>query len=132
MPLTFIRPKLIAFNGNPLTEHNRSPLSVNYERIETRQRTANGTLRGWHKGNKATWSCSWSMLPATASKTIDGYWGADDIENFYLNNNVFTLSVTRKDNGSTAHTVMFSEFSKELAKRYNDYYYDLSFSAEEV
>jgi hypothetical protein len=57
-------------NGNEfedfiiLSDHNRSELSLSYERIETRQRMINGTMRSYHVADKVSVNTSWSRLPS--------------------------------------------------------------------
>jgi hypothetical protein len=50
-----------------LSDHNRESLSVSTERIEQRQRMANGTMRSYHIADKLNISISWSMLPSRSS-----------------------------------------------------------------
>jgi hypothetical protein len=50
-----------------LSDHNRESLSVSTERIEQRQRMANGTMRSYHIADKLNVSISWSMLPSRSS-----------------------------------------------------------------
>jgi hypothetical protein len=66
-----------------LTEHNRAPLSINTERIESSQRMANGTLRKYFIADKLNLNVSWDMIPSFRNETADGGWGAEDIKNFY-------------------------------------------------
>lgn len=49
-----------------LSDHNRSPIDISYERIENRQRTVNGTMRSRHIADKLKISTSWDMLPSRA------------------------------------------------------------------
>jgi hypothetical protein len=51
-----------------LSDHNRSSLEVSTERIEQRQRMANGTMRSYHIADKLTISTSWDMLPSRSFK----------------------------------------------------------------
>lgn len=68
-----------------LSDHGRSPLSENWERIETKQRMADGTLRRYSVAKKRTWSCSWDNLPSSNNivnglHTVDGGMAGEDIE----------------------------------------------------
>lgn len=49
-----------------LSDHNRSPISVDKLRIETRDRMINGRMRSFHTADKMTISVSWDMLPSRA------------------------------------------------------------------
>lgn len=47
-----------------LSDHNRNPIDISYERIENRQRTVNGVMRSRHIADKVKISLSWSLLPS--------------------------------------------------------------------
>lgn len=47
-----------------LSDHNRSAIDISTERIEQRQRMANGTMRSYHIADKLKISTSWDMLPS--------------------------------------------------------------------
>jgi hypothetical protein len=47
-----------------LSDHNRSEISFNTERIENRQRTINGRMRSYHIADKLSISFSWNNLPS--------------------------------------------------------------------
>jgi hypothetical protein len=57
-------------NGNEkedfiiLSDHNRAPISMSQQRIESRQRMINGTMRSSHIADKTNISCSWQMIPS--------------------------------------------------------------------
>ena len=66
-----------------LSEHNRASATLDVQRIEKTQRMSNGTLRKIHIADKDMLSVSWSALPSYASMTVDGFWGAMNIKEFY-------------------------------------------------
>ena len=47
-----------------LSDHNRQGIDVSTERIEQRQRMANGTMRSFFIADKLSISTSWTMLPS--------------------------------------------------------------------
>jgi hypothetical protein len=47
-----------------LSDHNRSDMQFNNQRIEQRQRTINGRMRSYHIADKLSMSVSWNMLPS--------------------------------------------------------------------
>lgn len=133
MPLTFARPRLMRWNGNAITDHNRQPLAIDVERIEKKQRMANGTLRKYIVADKRTFNTSWNMLPKNASQTADGFWGADDIEQFF--NTVtgsFSLEISDGDSETYTYNVMFADFSKTISKRGSVDFWEINVSLEEV
>lgn len=108
---------IMKWNDNPVTEHNRSELSVDVERLGASTRTAHGLLRKWVTADKRTFSCSWEMLPAVTEKTVDGKWGGDAIEDFYNSTpGAFTLTLGLTS-GEETYTVVFSDFSKSVQRR---------------
>ena len=66
-----------------ITEHNRAEVPVNINRIEKTQRMANGLLRKYWIADKKSISASWNMLPSRSDMTVDGGWGAVDMQEFY-------------------------------------------------
>lgn len=118
MALTFLKPRLMRWNNNAITDHNRQPLTVENERIVKEDRMANGTMRRWYVADKRTFSCSWEMVPKPTNRTVDGFWGGDAIENFYYSTpGSFTLETTDADGTVETFTVMFTDFSKDIVKR---------------
>lgn len=131
--LTFIRPRLMRWNNNAITDHNRSPLSIDPERIEKKQRMANARMRKYVIADKRTFSCSWDMLPKKTAQTVDGFWGGEAIEDFYYAQvGSFTLEITDGDGEVYTYTVMFSDFSKEITKRGGVDFWQIDVTMEEV
>lgn len=54
-----------------LSEHNRSPISSNYEIIEHSQRMANGTMRKYVIAKKLKVSSDWKDIPTLDSNLVD-------------------------------------------------------------
>lgn len=122
MALSGLRNAIMYWNGTKVTDHNRSELSVDVERIETSNRMADGTLRKYVIADKRTFSCSWDDLPKLTTQTVDGGWGGAAIESFY-NSTVGAFTLTTYDNTNAlvgTYTVMFDSFSKTVKKRYKD------------
>lgn len=87
-----------------VSDHNRSDISFNNQRIETRQRMVNGNMRSYWIADKLAISTSWSRLPSRPfdgnvtfdengnittpnyiSYTVDGAAGGVDMLNWYEN-----------------------------------------------
>lgn len=133
MALTFKKPRLMTWNGTSITDHSRSPLAIEVERIEQSQRMTNGTLRKYHIADKRTFSCSWEMLPNTSAKTVDGFAGADAIRDFYnATPGAFTLVLYAGDGTTKTYSVVFTSFSAELTGRGNGDFWTISVTMEEV
>lgn len=56
-----------------LSDHNREAINVSTERIEQRQRMANGTMRSYHIADKLSISLSWSMLPSRGFEVVPNF-----------------------------------------------------------
>lgn len=125
-----------------VTDHGRSPLRIAVERIETKQRMADGTLRRYVVSKKRTFSCSWENLPDKATNFLANGQPADWIEAFHNNNDgAFHMRLregSERDlsltglNGTTLQ-VMITDFSKEITKRGMAFdLVDLDITLEEV
>lgn len=109
---------IMQWNGNKITEHNRSEFDMTPERFKSSARMANGTLREWIVATKWTFTCSWENLPAKTTKTVDGAWGGEAMESFYNSTTgPFTLVVTYGDGTTGTYTVVFKEFDKTVVSR---------------
>lgn len=85
-----------------LTDHNREPINISTEIIQSESRMANGKMRKYVVSKKDTISCSWQYVPAFHFKrnpanglfltgddnklTVDGNLSAAWLESFYKNN----------------------------------------------
>lgn len=80
-------------NGNEyedfmiLTDHNRGPISLSNNRIETKQRMVNGRMRSYHTADKLNLSVSWDRIPSRAfsdDPTFDdfGRMNAEGVETY--------------------------------------------------
>lgn len=134
-PLKLPKDSLLRLNGNRLSDHNRSELSVSVERIENAKRMADGTLRKYVVADKHTYSVSWEDLPHRAVHTVDGFWGGEDMEDFYLseqNRGAITLTIIRGDGSEETRVVMITTFSSVIKKRGIYEFWDVTLEMEEV
>lgn len=151
----FVLPSVFKIGGKALTDHNRAPVSISYNRIENSKRMANGTMRKFVVASKKTFSTSWTMLPGLNSQAVDyagsgsnsELLGAMAIKDYYDSNygKPLTLvmyagssSSSTQDNSSSPTAtfngiVFISDFSCTLNKRLGDVdYWDVSISFEEA
>ena len=129
-----------------VTEHNRTPLSINTNRIEQSTRMANGTTRKFFIADKLNVSVSWDMLPSFRNETVDGAWGAEDLKNFYesaagrgefrikLNPTVFSPTLITDGALSDDYTypVLFTSCDFTLVKRGIQPFWSVDISMEQV
>lgn len=109
-----------------ISDHGRSPLSISVERIENKQRMANGTLRRYVVSKKRTWSASWENLPDKNVPFLANGQAGEWMEEFHNNNDgSFFMRVRAGSDINTTITgldgeiyeVMITDFSKEILKR---------------
>jgi hypothetical protein len=135
---------------NKISDHNRDALSISVERLETKNRMANGTLRRYTVAKKRSFSASWALLPSkrnsvyggkTGITTVDGGWAGEDIENFHNNvDGAFFMKLRKGTDEAKAITdgtieivtVMISDFSKDIAKRGVVDLWNVNITLEEV
>lgn len=126
-------PSLMEWGGNKITDHNRSELSIDVERIEEKTRMANATMRKYIVADKRTFGVSWDDVPQNAGFTVDGFWGKNEIEDFYNNNpGAFTLKLYFGDGTTKSYTVMMSKYSADISKRGAYDFWNVSVELEEV
>jgi hypothetical protein len=135
-PITLPVGSLIKFNSVPLSEHNRLPMSIGYNRIERVQRMSNGTLRKFFIANKKTLNVSWDQLPSYSNYTVDGGYGALDLKTFYESASgkaTFPVTISYStSSGSTTETfnASFTAFSCEVTKR--NVYSEISYKKADI
>jgi hypothetical protein len=79
-----------------LSDHNRSPIDIANERIEQRQRMANGTMRSFFIADKLTISTSWSMLPSRGFKSYPSFRNEDSDSSSTVDNSGKPTLITSK------------------------------------
>ena len=123
----------MSWAGNDLTEHNRSEIEMNPFSIETSTRTANGSYRRWVTARKWQFSVSWTECPSLDTSTVDGNWGGENMEAFYLANADFQLTIRKGGNDTETYQVVITEFNKKIVKRSSvSDLWDIDVSLEEV
>ena len=103
-----------------LSEHNRQPVSLSTNRIERSERMANGTMRKIFIADKFAMQVSWNMLPSTDTMTVDGGYGANDIQTFYNSakgQGSFKIKISYSPTREETMEVIFSSCSFDLLKR---------------
>jgi hypothetical protein len=132
--LEFVLPAAIEINRRFLTDHNRSELSIQNDRLANDVRTQFGELRRYFKADKKTFSVSWDMLTHDAESTVDGNLGAEDMIEFFESiTGVADLTIYYDFGDEKEYKVVITSFSATLKKRWNPYrFYDVSLTMEEV
>jgi hypothetical protein len=103
-----------------LTEHNRSPISVDTERLEKTARMANGSLRKLFIADKKNVSTSWTMVPSYSTMTVDGGWGAENIKDFYLSakgQGTFNVKIAYNSTRTETFAASFTSCSFNMIRR---------------
>jgi len=131
-----------------LTDDNRSPLQASPERIESRKRMIDGTMRSVFVADKYTFSTSWENIPSRKLNgadeiTSDGYGAGIDIKDWYESNHddFWMLLIYDNDDSEDVssgvnvekYNVFFDSFDFTVTKRgqFNDLW-DVSIDLVEV
>ena len=147
----------ISLNGTTwykLTDHNREPINIAPELIETQSRMANGRMRKYVVAQKNKIAASWKYVPSRTSECVDGNYGAAWIESFYKANagipiylkvisseldpdpamgNVPSGTFATAQTGSKTYSVFISNFSKTIINRTKlSDYVDMSIEFTEI
>lgn len=117
-------------NWYKLTDHNRDPINVMPQLIESQQRMANGKLRKYVIAQKNNISVSWAYVPSKTSETADLNYGAAWLESFYKANAGVPIYLkvvsselnqsgvfTSAQSGFEVYTVFMNNFSKTVIHR---------------
>lgn len=125
-----------------VTDHGRSPLDISIERVESKQRMADGRLRRYVVAKKRTFSCSWENLPDKATPFLANGQPGDWIENVHDTvDGSFHMRLRAGSDRDTTLTglnglvveVMITDFSKEVVKRGRDFdLVNMDISLEEI
>ena len=136
--MSFEKPSLIVWTGadnvnHAISDHNRGALQISVNRIEEPIRMANGTRRTYIIADKRTFSTDWTDLPQSAAFTVDGYWGKNEIENWYNTQTApFTLKLYYGDGTTASYTVFMTKFSADISKRGAFDFWKVSVEMEEM
>lgn len=127
-----------------MSEHNRAPITLDFNRIEKTQRMSNGSLRKIWIADKKEISSSWLALPTYSTLTVDEGMGAADLRSFYMNKGKGTFKVKISYNAVQSRdeiiTASFTSCTFSISKRnvksssasIPQEFWDVSLSLEEV
>lgn len=133
----FLRPAMVTVNDGAdkvLSDHNRAPVEVTVERIESADRTASGKRKRYFIADKNTFTISWKELPDETARTVDGNLGFNALKTMYEGaTGDVTLKLVDEDDVVRSYTCHITEFSYTYRYRWRQgYYYDCSLTLEEV
>lgn len=112
---------IMYWNGEKVSDHSRTELAINTERIERKDRMIDGTMRRYRVATKRTFSTSWSNLPSTnwnGSGPVDGGMTASEMSAF-LNevDGPFTMTLSNGQGETEVVDVYLDDFSYQIVKR---------------
>lgn len=125
---------IMKWNGREVSDHNRGPLSVTYEKFVIDHRLIDGTLRRLSLGrDRRTFKVDWKAL-FNDDRTVDGFMGYDSIREFYESTPGDFEMIISHGNGDTEKVrVMFQDLSMTVTKRSKETdFYDVSVVMLEV
>lgn len=109
---------IMKWNGIEVSDHNRGPLSVTYEKFVIDHRMIDGGLRRLSLGrDRRTFKADWKSL-FKDDATVDGFMGYDSIKEFYESTpGDFDLTISHGDGETETVKVMFQDFNYAIVKR---------------
>lgn len=125
---------IMKWNGKEVSDHNRGPLTVTYEKNTTEHRLIDGTLRRLTMSkDKRTFKVDWKAL-FNDDSTVDGFMGYDSIRRFYEDTPGDFEMIISHGNGDTEKVrVMFQDLNFSVVKRaQRTDFYDVSVVMLEV
>lgn len=112
---------IMYWGTDKVSDHGRSPLAVESERIERKERMIDGTMRKYVVAIKHTFSCSWENLPSDNignSGTVDGGMCGTDMKEFAGDSDEpFTITLRNGRGETETFNVYMDNFSYEISKR---------------
>lgn len=123
---------IITIGGLALTEHNRSPMSVQPTILGTDKRTLRGEMRRQLVDVKHEFSVSWDNVPSRAAFTVDRKAGGQDMKDFFDGNLDEQTMIVHDGEGTTTYQVFITSFSYTIRKRYDINFWDCSLDLVEV
>lgn len=125
---------LIKIAGQEITEHNRR-ISMSVNQSGSDIELARGIVKKYSKRNKKNFSISFSYLPTSNEKTVDGRNGRDYLLNVFKQQNPVEVKIKLdpKEDYST-YICFFNSYSEKLIRRdisNGCAYYDVSIELEE-
>ena len=151
-----IQISLTGANGTwqKLTDHNRSPIQISTDVIESQSRMANGKMRKYVIAQKNNISISWKYVPSKQSECVDNFYSAAWLESFYKNNSGLPIwlkvvsseldsdpnfgslptgTFTTAQTGFKTYNVYMTDFSKTVINRTKlSDYVDMSIEFTEI
>lgn len=112
---------IMRWDAEKISDHNRSPLAIDVQRIERSARMVDGTMRKYVVGQKRTFSCSWENLPSVSNVTsgpVDAGLSGTEMQQFSDSSDTpFTLTLADGQTNEETFLVYLQEFSYEIVKR---------------
>lgn len=125
---------LLKLGGQEITEHNRridSSINQSGSDVELNR----GIIKRYVKRNKRSFSISFSYLPTSHEKTVDGRKGRDYILNLFRQKQPVELKIKLDPNEDFAtYTCFFNSYAEKLIRRdlpSDCAYYDVTIELEE-
>lgn len=124
----------LSINSTEISNHNRKH-SLNEDMSINDMETIGGRIRRFYRSNKKSINLSFTYLPNTTDKTVDGRAGRDFLYNLSLNNPYISVSYQDKPGGPTnTFNGFIDDYSERLVRRdlqNQCSYYDLSLIIQE-
>ena len=132
--MQFRYPNLVQLNGVDLTDESRQPLQESRDERSVVVDLASGKKKKFIKGIRRKWSISWDNVAMTATDTVDGKGGRNEIRSLAQSGGSMTLVIQDGRNTPETYTVFVDNYSDELQMRRGEgdmFRYKVSIDLEE-
>lgn len=117
MPQSFRYPNLIRLNNINLTDESREPLSESRDERSTDVELASGKIKKFIKTIAKTWDISWANVGLSASDTVDGFGGRNEIRSIAQSGGTMPFYINDGRNSAETYTVFVEGYSEEVLQR---------------
>lgn len=117
MAQTFRYPALLRLGGVTLTDESRQPLKEDRDERSVDVELASGKIKKYIKGIRRSWTVSWTNVAMTATDTVDGFGGRNEIRALAQNGGVLELIIQDGRNANETYQVYIEAYDDEVTMR---------------
>lgn len=118
--MIFRYPALVNLGSADLTDENRQPLQESSDRREVSLELASGKKRKFVKKICKQWTITWDDVAESASKTVDGKGGRNEIRALAQTEGTLAFAIQDGHNSTENYTVFVDSYQETVISRRTD------------
>jgi len=115
--MTFALPNMVTLGGVNLTDESRSPVAIDIDQRVSEKQLASGKKIKFLLENCSKFSMSWENVASSASTTVDGCGGRDEIKALAFSGTTQTLVLHYLGGTTVSYTVFIDSYQEEIVMR---------------